>query len=147
MQLHRLPIAHDRRRVNSDLRHIAKPRPELPPLIILRLRNMTAIDSTGLQALEKFADRVHESGRQLILCGARQQPEMRMHDAEFHEHVGEENICHSVADALDRAKIVYPEVAKQIPTGPPGAEEVPMNRGGGHGISESPHLARGIETG
>jgi anti-anti-sigma regulatory factor len=31
---------------------------------------MTAIDSTGLQALEKFADQGHESGRQLILCGA-----------------------------------------------------------------------------
>src|SRR6202047_3256098 len=36
---------------------------ELPPIIILRLRNMTGIDSTGLQALEKFADQVHESGR------------------------------------------------------------------------------------
>src|SRR6266851_6727523 len=33
---------------------------DLPPIIILRLRNMTAIDSTGLQALENFADRVHE---------------------------------------------------------------------------------------
>lgn len=49
---------------------------------------MTAIDSTGLQALENLADRVHESGRQLILCGAREQPAMRMHEAEFHEHVG-----------------------------------------------------------
>jgi SulP family sulfate permease len=88
--------------------------PDLPPIIILRLRNMTAIDSTGLQALENFADCVHDSGRQLILCGAREQPEMRMHEAEFHEHVGEENICHSVADALDRARILYPEVAKQI---------------------------------
>ena len=104
--------------------------PDLPPIIILRLRNMTAIDSTGLQALENFADRVHESGRQLILCGAREQPEMRMHEAEFHEHVGEENICHSLAHALDRAKILYPEVAKQIPTGPPWAEEVPMTRQG-----------------
>jgi SulP family sulfate permease len=47
---------------------------DLPPIIILRLRNMTAIDSTGFQALEKFADQVHESGRQLILCGAREQP-------------------------------------------------------------------------
>jgi anti-anti-sigma regulatory factor len=45
-------------------------------VIILRLRNMTAIDSTGLQALENFADRVHESGRQLILFGAREQPEI-----------------------------------------------------------------------
>ncbi len=78
---------------------------------------MTAIDSTGLQALENFADRVHESGRQLILCGAREQPEMRMHEAEFHEHVGEENICYSVAEALDRAKSLYPEVAKRFATG------------------------------
>ncbi len=89
--------------------------PDLPPILILRLRNMSAIDSTGLQALENFADRVHESGRQLVLCGAREQPEMRMHEAEFHEHVGEENICHSVAEALDRAKILYPELAKSFP--------------------------------
>jgi SulP family sulfate permease len=91
--------------------------PDLPPIIVLRLRNMTAIDSTGLQALENFADRVHESGRQLILCGAREQPELRMHEAEFHEHVGEENICHSVAEALDRAKTLYPEVAGCAPAG------------------------------
>src|SRR5229473_1429796 len=91
--------------------------PDLPPILILRLRNMTAIDSTGLQALENFADRVHESRRQLILCGAREQPEMRMHEAEFHEHVGEENICHSVAEALDRAKSLYPEVVNRLPAG------------------------------
>ena len=91
--------------------------PDLPPIIILRLRNMTAIDSTGLQALENFADRVHETGRQLVLCGAMEQPEMRMQEAEFHEHVGEKNICHSVADALDRAKSLYPEVEKSFPAG------------------------------
>jgi SulP family sulfate permease len=91
--------------------------PDLPPIIILRLRNMTAIDSTGLQALENFADRVHESGRQLILCGAREQPAMRMHEAEFHEHVGEENICSSVAEALDRARDLYPEAAMSHPAG------------------------------
>ena len=91
--------------------------PDLPPIIILRLRNMTAIDSTGLQALENFADRVHESGRQLILCGAREQPSLRMREAEFHEHVGEENLCGSVAAALERAKILYPEGEKQRPGG------------------------------
>jgi len=47
---------------------------DLPAIIILRLRNMTAIDATGLQALEKLADDVHASGRHLILCGAREQP-------------------------------------------------------------------------
>jgi len=87
--------------------------PNLPPIILLRLRNMTAIDSTGLQALENLADRVHKSGRQLILCGAREQTTLRMHEAEFHEHVGAENICRSLAEALERAGDLYPEAAKQ----------------------------------
>src|SRR6266581_1730422 len=91
--------------------------PDLPPIIILRLRNMTAVDSTGLQALENFADRVHESGRQLILCGAREQPAMRMHQAEFQQHIGSENMCNSIAEALSRARAVYPEASKHHPVG------------------------------
>src|SRR3984885_2275555 len=80
---------------------------ELPPIIILRLRNMTAIDATGLQALEKLADTVHSSGRGLILCGAREQPARLMKQAEFEQHVGSENISPSIAEALERAKRVY----------------------------------------
>jgi SulP family sulfate permease len=85
---------------------------ELPPIIILRLRNMTAIDATGLQALEKLADVVHESGRGLILCGAREQPRLLMHQAEFEEHVGTGNICGSIAEALERAKVLCPTVSQ-----------------------------------
>ena len=48
--------------------------PTLPKVVILRLRNMTAIDGTGLHALEHFADVLHGSGRTLILCGMRDQP-------------------------------------------------------------------------
>ena len=40
------------------------------PIVILRLRNMTAIDASGLHALETLSDRLHRSGRTLILCGA-----------------------------------------------------------------------------
>jgi SulP family sulfate permease len=81
--------------------------PDLPPVIILRLRNMTAIDSTGLQALQKLADQIHASGRKLILCGAGEQPSKRLREAEFHDHLGSDNICGSVAEALDRAKIMH----------------------------------------
>jgi SulP family sulfate permease len=80
---------------------------ELTPIIILRLRNMTAIDATGLQALEKLADAVHSSGRELILCGAREQPARLMKQAEFEQHVGPENISESVEEALERAKNLY----------------------------------------
>lgn len=91
--------------------------PSLPPILILRLRNMTAIDSTGLQALENLADQVHESGRELILCGAREQPWRLMDQAEFQLHVGRENMCRNIEEALNRARIRYPEVSKRHPVG------------------------------
>jgi sulfate permease, SulP family len=76
---------------------------DLPPIVVLRLRNMTAIDATGLSAIRELADAIHASGRSLILCGARPQPAELMHQAEFERHVGAENICASVTDALRRA--------------------------------------------
>lgn len=94
---------------------IAARLPELPPIVILRLRNMTAIDATGLQALENFADFVHSSGRGLILCGAREQPAQLMRRAEFEEHVGVGNMCASIAEALERAKTLYPLVTGNDP--------------------------------
>jgi len=79
----------------------------LPPILILRLRNMTEIDATGLGALRELADTLHDSGRSLLLCGARGQPAKLMHQAEFKRHVGAENICPSMADALQRAAKLY----------------------------------------
>jgi SulP family sulfate permease len=77
--------------------------PDLPEILILRLRNMTAIDSTGLQALEELADAAHRSNRHVVLCGARPQPAHLMHQAEFERHVGTRNICSHIEDALARA--------------------------------------------
>lgn len=78
----------------------------LPPIVILRLRNMTAIDGSGLGALEDLADALHASGRTLILCGAREQPARLMEKAEFHEHVGDANICADLDAAMVRAREV-----------------------------------------
>jgi SulP family sulfate permease len=78
--------------------------PELPEIVILRLRNMTAIDSTGLQALEELADAAHRANRHLVLCGARPQPASLMQQAEFERHVGRNNICRHIEDALARAE-------------------------------------------
>jgi sulfate permease, SulP family len=86
---------------------------ELPPVVILRLRNMTAIDATGLQALENLADAVHGSGRGLIFCGAREQPARLMHQSEFEQHIGAGNICPSIADALERAGVLNAEIERQ----------------------------------
>ena len=79
------------------------------PVVVLRLRNMTALDATGLYALEKLADRLKKSGRTLLLCGAREQPERLLEQAEFVEHVGRENILPHVAAALERAEQINAE--------------------------------------
>jgi SulP family sulfate permease len=79
----------------------------LPPVVILRLRNMTALDATGLFAIEEVARQLHASKRTLILCGAREQPAQLIHQAEFAEVIGQENICDNVQDALGRAEEVF----------------------------------------
>jgi SulP family sulfate permease len=83
---------------------------ELPPVVIIRLRNMTAIDATGMYALEEIAKQLHGSGRTLILCGAREQPAQLMQQAEFEDVVGRENICANVDEALRRAEDVFERI-------------------------------------
>ena len=82
--------------VTDDLEHC-------PPVIILRLRNMNAIDTTGVQALEELAHAVRESNREIIFCGMRDQPLKFMRSAGFPAVVGEKNLCANAKEALARA--------------------------------------------
>jgi len=77
------------------------------PIVILRLRNMTAIDATGLYALEWLSDHLRRSGRTLLLCGARNQPERFLTKSEFIDHIGEKNILPHVKAALRRAEELH----------------------------------------
>ncbi|MEQ1760828.1 MAG: SulP family inorganic anion transporter [Vicinamibacterales bacterium] len=85
---------------------------DMPPVVILRLRNMTAVDATGLGAIQEFADTLRASGRTLLLCGAPPQPAHLMARAEFHRHVGEANILSNVDAALRRAaELTHPQAS------------------------------------
>jgi SulP family sulfate permease len=77
---------------------------QFPAVVVVRLRNMTALDATGLHALEVFAKRLRKSGRTLLLCGARDQPAELLHRADFVEHIGPENILPHIDAALRRAR-------------------------------------------
>lgn len=106
----------------DQLSAATEPTAALTPVVVLRLRNMPAIDATGLQALEDLADRLHASGRTLILCGARPQPAKLMHQIEFERHVGRENICPHITAALERAKVVHEKAGGGGAVGSPSAE-------------------------
>jgi len=84
------------------------------PVVILRLRNMTAIDATGIHAIETFAKRLHESGRSLLLCGAMEQPSKLLLQPRFIERVNQANIMPNIQAALDRAKEVYEAHSQQM---------------------------------
>jgi sulfate permease, SulP family len=79
----------------------------LPAVVILRLRNMTALDATGLHELERLAQRLRDSGRTLLLCGARSQPAQLLRQSPFLQYLGEENMLPHVEAALSRAREVY----------------------------------------
>lgn len=82
----------------------------LPPVVIVRLRNMTAIDATGLRVLEELATKLQDSGRALLFCGALPQPRKLMEQADFDQHVGAENICPNIEEALQRAAVCIREM-------------------------------------
>jgi len=74
------------------------------PVVILRLRNMTALDATGMHALEQFAGRLRGAGKTLLLCGARDQPAHILSGSAFLKHLGVENFLPHVEAALARAR-------------------------------------------
>jgi SulP family sulfate permease len=91
----------------DKLRLVVDAIPTLPPIVILRLRNMTALDATGLRAFEELAMALERSGRHLVLCGARHQPAQLIARADFHRHIGDANICDNVTKALARARAIH----------------------------------------
>jgi SulP family sulfate permease len=87
-------------RLEDATRHLG----QFGDVVILRLRNMTALDATGLHAIERFSDRLHRAGKTLLLCGAREQPRELLSRSDFLRHVGEENVLPHIQQALERAR-------------------------------------------
>ena len=87
---------------------------ELPSVVLLRLRNMTATDATGIQALETAIDAIRASSRSVLLCGARGQAKELIEQSGLAAHVGRENMLDNVADALDRARSIQTQNASAI---------------------------------
>jgi SulP family sulfate permease len=79
----------------------------LPPIVILRLRYMTAVDTTGLRALEDLARDVRATSRVFLLSGAREQPLALMRRAQFDRRLGARHMCATFDDALTRAREIH----------------------------------------
>lgn len=75
-----------------------------PRVIILRLHLVSAMDATGLHALESIVKRMQRHGGAVILSGIHRQPLEMLRRADFVRVIGRENLCATFDDSLERAK-------------------------------------------
>jgi len=97
-----------------------------PKVLIIRLRDVPAIDSTGLHALHELARSCKHDGTLLLLADVHAQPMLR---SDMLVELGEENLFGNLDDALDRARQylelpavphpagAFPTVARETPQG------------------------------
>lgn len=73
-------------------------------VLILRMRNVPAMDVTGMEALEEAYRTCQKKGIQLLLSHVNEQPMRVMEKAGFVEKLGKENFCEHIDAALERAE-------------------------------------------
>ncbi|MGZ8939679.1 MAG: SulP family inorganic anion transporter [Limisphaerales bacterium] len=93
-----------------------------PDVLILRMRQVLAMDSTGLNALEDLYEKLTQKGRYLILSGPHSQPLFMMQRADFVDRIGIENVCATFEESLDRARQLLEEKRNPKPPAPTPAE-------------------------
>jgi SulP family sulfate permease len=95
----------------DKLQHVIDTIGDESTVVIIRLRNMTAIDATGLRAMEDAMRHLRAAGRSVIFCGAREQPRALMERAGFFTTVGADNLCSNIDTALARAWAIHDAAA------------------------------------
>lgn len=75
-----------------------------PKVLILRMRHVPAIDSTGLHALRDLAKRSRQDGTLLLLSDVHAQPVVALERSGLYDELGEENVLGNIDDALNRAR-------------------------------------------
>ena len=82
-----------------------------PRIVILRMRDVYAMDATGLHALEEVHARLTKAGVVLLLSGVRAQPMMTLVKSGALERLGEEHVLGSFRDAVIQAWAILDESA------------------------------------
>jgi SulP family sulfate permease len=77
---------------------------QLPDVLILRMRDVLALDATGLDALEDLMDKLRKHKKDLILCGPHSQPLFALTRAGLIDKLGMENVCGDMDASLSRAR-------------------------------------------
>jgi sulfate permease, SulP family len=85
-----------------------------PKVLILRMRHVPVVDSTGLHVLGELVARCRRDGTLVVLSDVHAQPMMALARSDLMDQIGEENLTGHIDDALNRARahLGLPPVAK-----------------------------------
>jgi len=75
-----------------------------PKVLIVRMRHVPAIDSTGLHALRELIHRSRREGMLVILSDVHAQPVVALDRSGLYDELTEDNIHGNIDDALNRAR-------------------------------------------
>jgi len=81
----------------------------VPRIVILRMRSVTSMDATALNALEMLVSKIRAHKGHVIVCGAHTQPYFMMTQAGFLDELGEDHVAADVDEALTLAKRILGE--------------------------------------
>ena len=84
-----------------------------PIKIILRMRNVPAIDATGEHALENFYSTCKKIGTQLVLSGVNPVPYATLKKMHFIDMIGQENVLDHIDKALIRTREILREIEEK----------------------------------
>jgi SulP family sulfate permease len=76
-------------------------------VVVLKMTYMSAIDGTGIHALENLAKRLQAANRSLVICGAPAQPLELIQRSKLLKLLGRRNIQPHLDAALERAVIIH----------------------------------------
>ncbi|MDR2838944.1 MAG: STAS domain-containing protein, partial [Azonexus sp.] len=94
----------------NKLESLLDPAAGHPEVVILDLKQLVQIDTTGIEGLDNLLDKLRKRGGALLVCGLNAQPGSLLHRAGFIDHLGPENVCKDLSDALARAYILLPSL-------------------------------------
>jgi SulP family sulfate permease len=76
-----------------------------PKVLIVRMRNVPALDSTGMHVLKDLVQRTRRDGTLVLLSDVHTQPLIALSRSALLEDIGEENLFGNIDDALNRARV------------------------------------------
>lgn len=79
-------------------------------VLCIRMRNVPAIDATGVEALMRIVKRCERHNAKVVFSHVNEQPMKVMRKAGFVEMVGEQNFCDHIDTALQRAEEIEKEI-------------------------------------